>query len=173
MRTEAIEAGTGRTWPQWTEVFESIGAHALSHAEIVTRVVEQTGLEGWWAQAVVIHYEQQTGRRIEGQTSTGTFAANASRTLPGDLDSVLTRWIAHVDARSSLAGVPLDSEGRTSSTPKWRYWRCALADGSRVVVTVSAKSPEKVVLAVQNDGLTTDDERQERRVAWRAELAAL
>lgn len=48
----------------------------------------------WWAQGVTVAYEQIIGRRVVGQSCEGDFAASASRTVPGDPDSVRDRWDA-------------------------------------------------------------------------------
>ncbi len=173
MRTEAIEKGTGRSWADWLAFFERIGAAGLDHAAIA-REVEADGLvSGWWAQAVVIHYEQETGKRVEGQVTGGKFAANASKTVPGDLDEGLSRWVALVADDGEFAGVPLDTEPSSSATEKWRYWRCPLADGSRVQVTVSAKDGGKVVVAVQHDRLESAEDRDRWKAYWRERLAGM
>lgn len=148
MRTEAIEKGTGRSWADWLAFFDRIGADRLDHAALAREVEAEGTATGWWAQAVVIHFEQETGRRVEGQTSDGRFAANASRTVAGDLDAGLARWTELVANADDFDGVPLDAEPSVSATEKWRYWRCRLVDGSRVQVTVSAKGADKVVVAV-------------------------
>lgn len=173
MRTEAIENGTGRSWADWLAFFDRLGAAELGHAEIA-RAVEAEGVAtGWWGQAVVIHYEQETGRRVEGQVGDGKFAANASKTLSGDLDSGLARWRALVADDDGFDGVPLDAEPSSSATEKWRYWRCPLADGSRIQVTVSAKDGGKVVVAVQHDRLDSVEDRDRWKAYWRGRLAAI
>src|SRR5690554_8055434 len=104
MRTEAIENGTGRSWADWLAFFDRLGAAELAHAEIA-RAVEAEGVAtGWWGQAVVIHFEQETGRRVEGQVGDGKFAANASKTLPGGLDEGLARWVSLVRSEERRVG---------------------------------------------------------------------
>lgn len=173
MRTEAIEKGTGRSWADWLAFFERIGAERLDHAAIAREVEAEGFATGWWGQAVVIHFEQETGRRVEGQLGDGKFAANASKTVAGDLDSGLARWCALIAADDAFDDVPLDSEPSTSATEKWRYWRCPLADGSRVQVTVSAKGGGKVVIAVQHDRLASVEDRDRWKSYWRGRLSGL
>jgi len=173
VRTEAIEEGTGRSWVDWLAFFERIGAERLDHAEIAREVEAEGHATGWWGQAVVIHYEQLTGRRVEGQLGDGKFATNASRTVPGDLDAGLARWESLVADDDGFDGVPLDSEPSSSATEKWRYWRARLADGSRIQVTVSAKDGGKVVVAVQHDRLGSLEERDRWKAYWRGRLSGL
>lgn len=171
MRTEAIEKGTGRSWADWLAFFERIGADQLDHAEIARAVEAEGAATGWWGQAVVIHFEQETGRRVEGQVGDGKFSANASKTLPGDLDEGLARWLSLVADDDGFDGVPFDAEPSSSATEKWRYWRCPLGDGSRVQVTVSAKGGGKVVVAVQHDRLESAEARDRWKAYWRGRLA--
>ena len=173
MRTEAIEEGTGRSWADWLAFFDRIGAPELDHAAIAREVEAEGHATGWWGQAVVIHYEQLMGRRVEGQTGDGKFAANASRTVPGDLDAGLERWLALVAADDAFVGVPLDAEPSTSATKKWRYWRCPLVDGSRLQVTVSAKDGGKVVVAVQHERVGSLEDRDRWKAYWRGRLVGL
>jgi len=173
VRTEAVEKGTGRSWSDWLAFFERIGAERVDHAELARAIEEEGVATGWWAQAVAIHYEQAVGRRVEGQTGDGKFAANASRTVPGDLDTGLERWLALVAGDDAFDGVPFDAEPSVSATEKWRYWRCALVDGSRVQVTVSAKDGGKVVVAVQHERLESMEARDRWKAYWKARLASL
>ncbi|NLF06102.1 MAG: hypothetical protein GX593_14040 [Actinomycetales bacterium] len=173
MRTEAIENGTDRSWAEWLTFFDRIGAASLDHAALARAVEADGQVTGWWAQAVVIHYEQETGRRVEGQVTGGKFAANASKTVPGDLDEGLARWVALVSDDDAFGGVPLDAEPSSSATEKWRYWRCPLADGSRIQVTVSAKDGGKVVVAVQHDRLESAEDRDRWKAYWRERLTGL
>jgi hypothetical protein len=173
VRTEAIEKGTGRSWGDWLAFFDRIGAERLDHAAIAREVEAEGVATGWWGQAVVIHWEQATGRRVEGQVGDGKFAANASRTIPGDLDEGLERWVALVAEDGDFDGVPLDAEPSTSASEKWRYWRCPLGDGSRIQVTVSAKGGGKVVVAVQHERLESIEARERWKAYWKARLTSL
>lgn len=173
MKTEALEKGTGRVWSEWLAYFESIGAADLDHPEIARRLAaDHPDLTGWWGQAVVIHYEQQTGRRAVGETSQGV-AANASRTVPGDKDAALAAWESAVGGLTEHDGVPVERAGASSATEKWRYWRCTLVDGSKVQVTVSDKAAGKVVVAVQHTGLDSVGARDGWRAYWKSRLTEL
>lgn len=78
----------------------------------------------WWAQGVAIAFEHQTGLRVPGESSTGTFQVSVSRTLIGDRDEVLAKWI------SLASGQPHQShelsDERTSRTDKRSFWRAAV-----------------------------------------------
>ena len=121
---------------------------------------------------VTVRYEQHIGRRLPGQAPDGTFTASASRTRPGGMDDSLERWTA-VLGDADIAGVRLVEGPEVSSSDKWRYWRCQLADGSRVVVTFTDKPPGKSVVGVQHERLPTPEAVDDWRSHWKAVLAGL
>ena len=169
---EAIEGGTGRSWDEWLAFFTSIGAEQLTHQEIVARASE-LGAPPWWRQMVTVAYEQHIGRRVPGQDCDGEFNLSASRTRPGTLDSSMARWVEVVEGRDEFSGVPVTRGPDLTSSEKWRYWRCGLADGSRVVVYVSARGPGKTVVNVQHEKLESDDVVGHWREFWKGLLQEL
>ena len=169
---EAIEQGTGRTWDEWLAFFESIGASELTHRQIV-EAASESGAPPWWRQMVTVAYEQHIGRRVPGQDGAGTFNVSASRTVEGSMDDALARWVAVVGDRTDHAGVGVTRGPDESRTDKWRYWRCGLADGSRVVVNISAKAPGKAVVNVQHERLEDAELVDHWRSYWKAVLASV
>lgn len=175
----AIEKATGKNWDEWLTFFESIGASDIAHKELVPHihgqvadVLPETNV-WWWSQGVAIAYEQHIGRRVPGQSSDGSYRASASKTFAGDMDEALEAWIAVVDGLEEFGGVPLEAEAGTSSTPKWRYWRAPLADGTRVAVAISAGSPGKSRVAVEHTKLQTEDAIAVWKSYWKELLAEL
>jgi hypothetical protein len=155
-----------------------MGGRELAHPDIVPLVQSELALlalnnPGWWAQGITVAYEQHIGRRIPGQQGDGTFAASASKTIPGTMDAALTAWIALVDGRSSFNGVAVMDEPSMSATAKWRYWRCGLEDDSRVDVTVNESAPGKCRVAVQHSQLVSPEAAAECKAYWKAQLAKL
>jgi len=169
---EAIHEGTGRPWEEWLAFFDSIGAEGLSHQEIVARASEH-GAPPWWRQMVTVAYEQHIGRRLPGQAPDGTFTVNASRTCAGSLDDSLGRWSSVLAGATDIDGVAVTQGPDVTSSESWRYWRCQLADGSRVVVNFSDKAPGKSVVAVQHERLDNPEAADRWRAHWRSVLATL
>ena len=103
-----------------------------------------------------------------GQSCAGDFAASASRTLPGDPDAVRSQWDAFMSAaRREELGLEQPS---LSDTPKWRYWRAAVSDGSRLSVNITAKDEERSTLGIEHKGLETADAREVWKTAWKTTL---
>jgi hypothetical protein len=169
----SVETGTGKAWRDWLVFLEKIGTRDLPHKEIARRVRVECGVSGWWAQSIAVAYEQHVGRRVPGQQCDGGFQVSVNKTFLGSMDSVLARWQAAMEGRKALAGIAITGGPVVSLTDKWRYWRCSLADGSRVSVGIGNKDSGKAVLGVGNEGLVSSRDVERWRAFWKAELAGL
>lgn len=163
-----LENGTGTSLAEWTDRLDAAGARDLDHTAIARMLVERWEVEEWWAQGVTVAYEQVIGRRVVGQSCDGDFSASASRTVPGTPTQVRDRWDAFMtDARRDGLGL---EEPSLSDTATWRYWRAAVADGSRVSVNIAAKDEGRSTLGIEHKGLETADARTAWKDAWKGVL---
>jgi hypothetical protein len=169
LSSDSIEAGTGRPWSEWLIYFTGQGGESLSHQELV-EVASAAGAPSWWRQMVAVKYEQHIGRRVTGQGSDGSFNVSVSKTWSGTLDAALERWRSVMDQRTEFSGIAISKGPDVTKTEKWRYWRTTLADGSRVVVNISAKTSEKSVISVQHENLLTDEAVEHWRIFWKSIL---
>jgi hypothetical protein len=64
---DAVQNKTGKTWPEWVATLDAIGAAAMPHRDIATRVYEM-GVPGWWAQNVTVGYERIRGLLAQSQS---------------------------------------------------------------------------------------------------------
>jgi len=172
LSAEAIEEGTGRAWADWVAYFDSVGAADLTHQEIVA-AASAAGAPPWWRQMVTVRYEQHIGRRLPGQAPDGTFTLSASKTRPGTLDDSLACWVEQFADATEIDGVGVAKGPEVSSSDSWRYWRCRLEDGSRIVVNFADKPPDKSVVSVQHEQLATPEAVDRWRLHWRGVLARL
>jgi len=174
----SYERTSGRSWDDWVTLLDDAGARGLEHPAIVAlakEALEPLGLENvwWWAQGITIGYEQHIGRRLPGQRTDGTFSANASRTVAGSVDDALAAWCAVTDGLTSLVGQVVTQAPTTSASQRWRYWRCGLADGSKVVVSVNESAPGKARVAVGHEGLATPEAVTEAKAFWKRLLSTM
>lgn len=163
-RAASIEAATGVALTTWTRRIEEAGGRDLDHAAIARLLPQRWDITEWWAQSVTVAYEQVIGRRVVGQSCAGDFSASASRTLTGDPDAVLARWDAFMTAqRRERLGL---GAGDLSSTARWRYWRAALTDGSRLSVNITAKDENRSTLGLEHKGIASAEDREAWKAAW-------
>lgn len=181
--TEAVNVNayvrtTNRSWDEWVAQLDGQGARELIYSAIVPLVekdLESLPLKnrGWWAQGITIAYEQHIGRRVPGQRSDGTFACSVSKTVAGTMDDALAAWVALVNKYASFRQENIVGDATQSSTPRWRYWRCSLDDGSRVTVAANEPTPNKVRLAVDHSSLVSPEESVEWKSFWKEMLGQL
>jgi hypothetical protein len=173
INTSAIGKGTGRSWEAWLAFLKSIDAETLSHKQIAERVAATGDATGWWSQSIAVAFEQSIGRRAPGQDNDGTFQLSASRTLPGTMDEALVAWTALVGERREFGGVAVTRGPETSRSEKFCYWRCALADGSRVSMSFYEKSAGRASIGLGHEKLVSASDVERWRAYWKALLKEL
>ncbi len=171
--TVAIGRSTGRPWEDWQRDLDARGAAKLEHGEIVALAREIAGIDNWWAQSVAIAYQQAIGRRRPGEASDGTFSVSITRVRPGPPDRIAAAWRRLAAELSAVADVALDGTPTESLTPKRHYWRCKLADGSRVTVTFEPKAAAKTLVAVEHSRCRSPEVAASRKAFWAARLEQL
>lgn len=185
---EGIEKATGISWDEWIVFLDNIGAKELSHPEIAAKVYErivESGVfddtvanrqgrqnsSGWWSQGVTVAYEQHIGRRQPGQRSDGTYEVSVTKTIDGTMDDAMQWWLGKAEGMTEFSGVKLSGEPRSTSTPVARNWRIDLADGTKLLVSTSAKGKDKALMAVTTQKLGSSEDAEAWRAFWREFLA--
>lgn len=168
--TDAILRGTGTSWDEWLEYSDQIGAATLSHADIARKISEDGRAGGWWSQMMTVQYDLHIGRRVPGQDCDGAYSISVNRTFAGDMDSVLAWCVELTGGRTEFCDIAVTRGPMVTETPKWRYWRCGLADGSRVNINVSAKGTGKATLSIQHERLESADQAEHWRAYWKQVL---
>lgn len=171
--TDKITVATGRSLPDWFAFLTAHQACHLSHQQIAALLKTQPGVSDWWAQQLTVKFEQHLGKRLPGQDCNGQFKLSVNKTLSGGLDEALTLWLAAVAGIQSFNQVQFKALPRVSQTEKWRYWRCELADGSRLALHIQQKTTDKVALSLQHEQLTTAEALEHWRSFWKAEFPQL
>lgn len=147
---EAMQRATGRPHEQWREVLTEAGALAWPHARIARHLVEVHGVDGWWAQAITVDFEQACQGRLPGQRADGTFTTQKTATIPGE----------PLDALAAVANLVTGQHGEphgqnlTASMPNVR-WR--LADGTRLAAAVQGRNKSGIPVNLTWERLATAD----------------
>ncbi|MCW4386401.1 DUF4287 domain-containing protein [Salinibacterium sp. SYSU T00001] len=129
--SDKLEAATGRPREAWTELLDAAGATRWEHPQIAAWLVDEHGVDGWWAQGIAIAFEQARGMRVPGQQSDGTFAAGSSRTVPGEAGEVLEKLVTVVREWANAAPASVNA-GAKHPSARWTF-----DDGSGVQALVS------------------------------------
>lgn len=169
MAAEKLSAATGRDWEGWFAVLDSWGAADRTHPEIAAHLVEEHGVDGWWAQSVTVGYERARGRRATGQRADGTFTASASKTVRADPAAVYRLLTDPAFTPEVEDGVP--AERGTSTQDKAVRFRGP--HGERLEVRLTAKEGGRTVAAFQGSGLAGPEQRDAVKEAWKRVLGEI
>ncbi|MGH3999882.1 MAG: hypothetical protein ACRDTJ_20755 [Pseudonocardiaceae bacterium] len=77
----ALRAQTGNDYHEWFVRLDAWGAPGRPYREIADWLTAQ-GMSEWWAQKVIVEYEQERGVRRPGARKDGTYAGGASKMSP-------------------------------------------------------------------------------------------
>jgi hypothetical protein len=163
----ALLKATGKSWAQWKKVLQIMKAKDLNHKDIAAKLSSEHDVPGWWAQGITVRFEQEIGRRKPGQRSSGEYNVSVSATFDGSMDELLAQWSKTLKGRKEFDGVSAVSPPVTTTSPKWRYWKVKLQDGTRVTVNISEKPGGKALLQVQHENLPDQEGIARWRAYWR------
>lgn len=165
---EAVKKATGKTWDEWFKILDSAESSKKPHKEIVLWIMDQGLLaSGWWAQSVVVGYEEKIGRRVFGKRAVGDFSVSIGKTLKGTPDDAWKVWQNLVKGKKKFNKVKIEGEFRISSTNKWRYWKADMRDGSKLSVNIGPKTDNSSTLSVTLDKLKDKNVVEGWRKYWK------
>lgn len=164
----ALRSETGRDYDEWFRLLDEWGAPDRPFREIADWLTGK-GMSEWWAQKVIVEYEQERGIREPGARKDGTFAGGASKTVSVPVARLFEAFSDPVLRDQWLPDLVLSER---TSTPE-RSAHFDTSDGSRVHVGFAAKGDDKAQVAVEHDRLPHAAAADEAKVAWRQRLTAL
>ena len=166
---EALLARTGRPWGEWYELLRSWGAADRPHPEIARWLVNEHGVDGWWAQELTVRYEMASGRRQPGQRPDG-FAITVSKTFGVPVEVLYDAFV-----RDDVRGRWLDGDGvRVRTSTPHRTARLDWAGGDqRLAIGFTAKGEARSTVAVEHSRLPDAEAAEREKRLWKERLAAL
>jgi uncharacterized protein YndB with AHSA1/START domain len=166
----ALRRSTGRDRGEWFALLDTWGAGGRVYREIAEWLTGEHGVSPWWAQKLIVEYEQARGLRDAGVRPDGTFAGGASKTIAVSVQGLYEAFVDASLRERWLPGVELLE--RTSQPG--RSARFDWVDGvSRVNATFAALGDGKSQVAIEHDHLPDARAAAERKAFWRERLGAL
>jgi Domain of unknown function (DUF4287) len=167
---EAVERATGRGYEAWFDLLDTWGAAERKHGEIAAWLIDEHGVDGWWAQTVTVEFERARGLREPGGGRDGFFSASASKTVAVPVERL---FAAFVDPGLRARWLP-GAELRERTTQPCRSARFDWEDGAtRLVVGFTAKGEAKSQVALEHERLPDAEASEKARAYWREHLVAL
>lgn len=164
----ALVDATGRDYDDWFTALDAWGAPEHSSGEARAWLRDQ-GVSTWWAQKLVVEYEQIRDIRVPGARPDGTVTVGASRTVPASRASA---FAAVVDPDLRARWLPDVTLTQRTATPD-RTARFDGPDGTRVNVTLEATSASKTAVSIEQERLPVTIDHGAMRADWKARLEAL
>ena len=165
-----LRRNTGRGWQQWFRILDARGAKERKHGEIVTYLLDEHDVPGWWAQTITVGYERFHGLRAKHQTLTGFFQVSVSKTFPV---GVAKLFAAFADARQRSRWLERGTL-RVRSTQKNKTARFDYQGStSRVHVYFTPKDRAKATVTIQHERLPNAGAVEDMRTMWKERLADL
>ena len=153
----------------WFELLDEWGAPGRPYRDIADWLTTDQGLSAWWAQKVIVEYEQARGLRDAGRRRDGTFAAGATRTIASDTERIRAAFLDAAVRERWLPGVGAE----VRSGEQGRTVRLDLADGTRLQATLDATGPMRTAVAVEQSRMTDPAAVAPGKTYWKERLEAL
>jgi uncharacterized protein YndB with AHSA1/START domain len=167
---EAVEAKTGKAWPEWLAILDKAGARKMNHKEIVAHLSEHhPEVGGWWTQMVTVGYEQARGLREKHQKPEG-YEISGSKTIAVPVATLFEAW---EDPKIRNRWLKEKNLIIRKATPS-KTMRITWVDGkSKLDVYFTAKGAQKSQVAVLHGKLTSKAAAAKMKAYWAEALERL
>jgi len=166
--SDAVQAKTGKTWPEWFRVLDAAGGKTMDHKGIVA-VLDTHGVGSWWQQMVTVGYEQARGRRVKHETAAG-FSVSRSKTIAVPIGQLFAAWKDRRKRARWLADPDYTVRTATSN----RSMRITWIDGkTHVDVGFFEKGTGKSQVAVEHSKLASAKQAEKMKTYWAKQLDKL
>jgi uncharacterized protein YndB with AHSA1/START domain len=165
-----VRRATGRDRDEWFTLLDAWGASSRQFREIADWLTGEHGVSSWWAQKLILEYQQARGLRPPGVRPDGTFTVGASKTVAVPVERLFQ---ALVDAKLRKRWLPGAVMRERSSQPTQSAQFDWENGSSRVVVDFIAKGDAKSLAALQHERLPDAQSAETAKAFWRERLTAL
>jgi transposase-like protein len=169
---KSVSRFTLNSWvrDEWFALLDNWGAPGRKYREIADWLTGKHGISKWWAQKLIVEYEQERGLRPPGVRPDGTFEVSASKTVAVPAKRLFEAFVNPRERRKWL------TDGRMSlrTSQPGRSARFDWGGGStRVNVGFVAKGRSKATVAVSHERLADADEAEATKAMWKERLSDL
>jgi hypothetical protein len=169
MSTDQPRPTTGHDRAFWFAELDAWGASGKPYREIADWLTTEQGLSTWWAQKLIVEYEEARGLRDRGARRDGTFSAGASRTVAATEEAVFEAFTDEAVRERWLPGVAVE----VRAAQPGKVVRLGWPDGTRVQAQLEARDADRTSVAVEHQRLPDASMVQPTRTYWQERLEAL
>jgi uncharacterized protein YndB with AHSA1/START domain len=165
-----MRQGTGRDRGEWFDLLDAWGAAGREYRQIADWLTGEQGISTWWAQKLIVEYEEARGLRPAGIRRDGTFEIGATKTVAVPVGRLFD---AFIDAHLRERWLPGATMRQGTTTPN-RSVRFDWEDGAtRVIASFTPIGEARSQVAVQHQRLPDAASAGTMKAHWRERLAAL
>ena len=168
--SESLRRSTGRDRHEWFALLDEWGAVGRPYREIAGWLTGEHGVSRWWAQKLIVEYEQARGVRQPGVRPDGTFSVGVSRAIAAPVDRAFAAFVDPAIRERWLPGVALrqrTAEGGRSARFDWE-------DGATgISVAFDALGESRSQVAVEHERLRGPAAVDRSRAFWAERLGEL
>lgn len=165
-----LHRATARGHDEWFALLDRWGAPGRPFREIADWLEREHGLSSWWAQKLIVEYEQARGLRPSGVRPDGTFTVGTSKTVAVPVKWLYEAVVNPAERERWLPGVVLRER---TSRPHRSVRFNRVDDGTRINVTFEAKGDARSLLAVEHERLPDPEIAEQTKTFWRERLTVL
>jgi len=160
MSDAAVQAKTGKTWPEWFVVLDKAGAQQMTHRQIATYLASEHGVPGWWCQMVTVGYERAHGRAKHKRPD--GYSISASRTLAVPVAKLYRAWN---DTRTRARWLPKAPFTIRKATPG-KSLRVTWGEHENLSIGFYDKGESKSQVALEHSKLPNAKEAAKAKAYW-------
>jgi hypothetical protein len=165
-----VGRATGREREEWFALLDDWGAAGRAYREIADWLTSEHDLSRWWAQKLIVEYQQARGLRPPGVRPDRTFTVTASKTVGVPLERLFKAFVDPKVRRRWLPGAVMRKRAARPGHSARFDWE---GGASRVSVGFTAQGKAKSQAGVQHERLPDAKSAEEAKAYWRERLAAL
>jgi hypothetical protein len=171
---QAVRGATGRDWDAWCDLIDAWDGDKDDHGALAAHLVDDHGVEGWWAQTVAVGYERITGRRLPYQRSDGTFSATRSRTVAVDPEALRALLLDDADRADLLPGLATQLRSRpTSKNLRLAVGEETAGDDGTVEIAMTPRDDGRVTVHIEHARLAGPGQVEPWKAYWGDWLEAI
>lgn len=175
--TDAVQKATGFGWDHWLSVLDAFDVKACGHKAAAEFLSREHKLGDWWAQMIVVGYEQAQGLRQKHQKSDG-FSVSVTRTFEAAGMRVFEAWSDKLMRSRWLTGAWLTIRRAVAPKSLRITWNAgeglpAAPKATGVEVNIDAKGDGRCQVSVQHNKLPTAGDVERLRAFWARSLDML
>ena len=168
--SDALKRATGRDYDAWFAALDRWGATKREYREIAAWLTEKHGFSTWWAQKVIVEYQEARGVRAPGVRRGGTFTVTATKTINVPASRAFQAFTDAKIRRRWLEGAKLRK--RTADEPRSARFDWG-DDGSILAATFLARGTAKTQVAIEHSKLPDQKTADRTKAWWRQRLSDL